>query len=122
MIILFRSGLQIPAFEIPEDRCVKVTVKEIVSPKDFWIQKTNDDLDLLMEKMWYVRSFEPSSISKLKLVQFRFPPVVRTDELSGVNKVSEVEVSSCSNTGSVRDDPPSISRKMSLQLVEISSI
>ena len=46
-------GLQIPPFVLPKDNCLKVIVKEIVSPKDFWIQKATDDLDLLMEKMWY---------------------------------------------------------------------
>ena len=53
--ITSNTRLQIPKFNIPEDKCLKVTVKEILSPKDFWIQKANDDLDLLMEKMWYVQ-------------------------------------------------------------------
>ena len=43
-------------------------------------------------------------------------------ELSSINKVSLVEVSSCSNTGSIRDDPYWISRKNSLELIEQSSI
>ena len=43
-------------------------------------------------------------------------------ELSSINKVSLVQVSSCSNTGSIRDDPYWNSRKNSLELVELSSI
>ena len=45
-------------------------------------------------------------------------------ELSGdsINKVSLVQVFSCSNTGSIRDDPSWISRKNSLELIELSSI
>jgi hypothetical protein len=38
-------------------------------------------------------------------------------ELSSINKVSLVYVSSCSNTGSVRDDPYWTSRKNSLELI-----
>ena len=43
-------------------------------------------------------------------------------ELSSTNKVSLVEVSSCSNTGSIRDDPYWTSRKNNLELIELSSI
>ena len=43
-------------------------------------------------------------------------------ELSNTNKVSLVEVSSCSNTGSIRDDPYWTSRKNNLELIELSSI
>ena len=43
-------------------------------------------------------------------------------ELSSINKVSLVYVSSCSNTGSIRDDPYRTSRKNSLELIELSSI
>ena len=43
-------------------------------------------------------------------------------ELSSINKVSLVKVSSCSNTGSIRDDPYWTSRKDSLELIELSSI
>jgi hypothetical protein len=43
-------------------------------------------------------------------------------KLSSINKVSLVEVSSCSNTGSIRDDPYWTSRKNSLELIELSSI
>ena len=43
-------------------------------------------------------------------------------ELSSINKVSLVQVSFCSNTGSIRDDPYWISRKNSLELIELSSI
>ena len=43
-------------------------------------------------------------------------------ELSSINKVSLVQVSFCSNTGSVRDDPYWISTKKSLELIELSSI
>ena len=43
-------------------------------------------------------------------------------ELSSINKVSLVLVSSCSNTGSIRDDPYLISRENSLELIEVSSI
>ena len=52
-------------------------------------------------------------------------------ELSSINKVSLVYVSSCSNllqeettsnTGSIRDDPYWTSRKNSLELIELSSI
>ena len=46
-------------------------------------------------------------------------------ELSSINKVSLVQVSSCSNTGSIRDDPYWTSRKNSLDfkfgLVQVSS-
>ena len=40
-------------------------------------------------------------------------------ELSSINKVSLVSVSSCSITGSIRDDPYWTS---SLELIELSSI
>ena len=43
-------------------------------------------------------------------------------ELSSINKVSSVYVSSCSNTGSIRDDPYWTSRENSLELIELSSI
>ena len=43
-------------------------------------------------------------------------------ELSSISKVSLVQVSSCSNTGSIRDDPYWTSRKNSLKLIEPSSI
>ncbi len=43
-------------------------------------------------------------------------------ELSSINKVSLVKVSSCSNTGSIRDDPYWTSRESSLELIELSSI
>ena len=43
-------------------------------------------------------------------------------ELSSINKVSSVLVSSCSNTGSIRDDPYWTSRKNSLELIELSNI
>ena len=43
-------------------------------------------------------------------------------ELSSINKVTLVSVSSCSNTGSIRDDPYWTSRKNSLELIELSSI
>ena len=43
-------------------------------------------------------------------------------ELSSINKVSLVQVSSCSNTESIRDAPDWISRKNSLELIELSSI
>ena len=39
-------------------------------------------------------------------------------ELSSINKVGLVEVSSCSNTGSVKDDPYWTSRKNSLELID----
>ena len=42
-------------------------------------------------------------------------------ELSSINKVSLAWVPSCSNTGSIRDDPYWISRKNSLELMELSS-
>ena len=42
-------------------------------------------------------------------------------ELSSVNKVSLVQVFSCSNTGSIRDDSYWTSRKSSLELIELSS-
>jgi hypothetical protein len=42
--------------------------------------------------------------------------------LSSINKVSLVLVSSCSNTGSIRDDPYWTSRKNSLELIEVTSI
>ena len=43
-------------------------------------------------------------------------------ELSSINKISLVWVSSCSNTGSTRDDPYWTSRKNSLELIELYSI
>jgi hypothetical protein len=43
-------------------------------------------------------------------------------ELSSINKVSLIWVSSCSNTGSIRDDPNWTSRENSLELIELSSI
>ena len=45
-------------------------------------------------------------------------------ELSSINIVSLVlvQVSSCSNTGSIRDDPYWTSRENSLELIELSSI
>ena len=43
-------------------------------------------------------------------------------KLFSANKVTLVEVSSCSNTGSIRDDPYRISTKNSSELVEQSSI
>ena len=39
-----------------------------------------------------------------------------------MNKVSLVEVFSCSNTGSIRDDLYWVSRKNSLEIIELSSI
>ena len=42
--------------------------------------------------------------------------------LFGINKVSSVKVSSCSDTGLIRDDLCWISRKNSLELIELSSI
>ena len=39
-------------------------------------------------------------------------------ELSSINKVGLVEVSSCSNTGSIKDDPYWTSRKNSLELID----
>ena len=41
---------------------------------------------------------------------------------SSINKVSLACVCSCSNAGSIRDDPYRISRKNSLELTELSSI
>ncbi|XP_028407927.1 uncharacterized protein LOC114530556 isoform X2 [Dendronephthya gigantea] len=58
------KGLQIPAFEIQAGSCIEVTVKEVISPRDFWIQKANDDLDLLMEKMCYYFSKRAKSGDK----------------------------------------------------------
>jgi hypothetical protein len=43
-------------------------------------------------------------------------------ELSSVNKVSLVEVSSFGNTGSIRDDPYWTSRENSSELIELSSV
>ena len=43
-------------------------------------------------------------------------------ELSSINKVSLVQVSSCSNTGSIKDDPWWTSNKNSLKLIKLSSI
>ena len=43
-------------------------------------------------------------------------------ELSSINKVSLVLVSSCSNTGSIRGDLYWTSRKNSSELIELSSI
>ena len=43
-------------------------------------------------------------------------------EISSIAKVSLVQVSTCINTGSIRDDPYRTSRKNSLELIELSSI
>ena len=43
-------------------------------------------------------------------------------KVSRKNKVSVVYISSCSNTGSIRDDRYWISRKNSLELIKLSSI
>ena len=43
-------------------------------------------------------------------------------QLSSINKVSLVQVSSCSDTGSIRDDSYWTSRKNSLELIELSCI
>ena len=43
-------------------------------------------------------------------------------ELSSINEVSLVWVSSCSSTGSIGDDPYWTSRKNSLELIERSTI
>ena len=43
-------------------------------------------------------------------------------DLSSINKVSSVWVSSSDNTGSIRDDPYWTSRNNSLELIELSSI
>ena len=43
-------------------------------------------------------------------------------ELSSKNEVSLVQVSSCSNTNSIRGDPYWTSRKNSLELIELGSI
>ena len=40
-------------------------------------------------------------------------------ELPSINKLSLVLISSCSNTGSIRDDPYWTSRKNSLELIEL---
>ena len=44
------------------------------------------------------------------------------DLLFSINKVSLVWVSSCSNTGSIRDDPYRTFRKNSLELIDLFSI
>ena len=50
-------------------------------------------------------------------------PLERTDRaIQYINKVSLVQVSSCSNTGSIRDDFYWTSRENSLELIELSSI
>ena len=43
-------------------------------------------------------------------------------ELFSINKVGLVQVSSCTNSGSIRDDPYWTSRKDSLELIKLSSI
>ena len=43
-------------------------------------------------------------------------------EVASINKVSLVQVSSCSNIESIRDDPYWTSRKNSLELIELSHI
>ena len=43
-------------------------------------------------------------------------------ELSSINKVILVNVSSCSNTETIRDDPYWTSRENSLEMIELSSI
>jgi hypothetical protein len=61
-----------------------------------------------MYKRWYCWASRKNSLELL--------------ELSSINKVSLVYVSSCSNTGSIRDDPYWTSKKNSLELIELSSI
>ena len=53
------------------------------------------------------------------MILFHFLELI---ELSSINEVSLVEVSSCDNTGSIKDDPYWTSRKNSLELIELSSI
>ena len=43
-------------------------------------------------------------------------------ELSSINEVSLVKVSSCSKTGSIRDDLYCTSKKNTLELIELSSL
>ena len=43
-------------------------------------------------------------------------------ELFSINKVTLVQVSFCSNIGSIRDDPYWTSRKNSLEIIELSSL
>jgi hypothetical protein len=43
-------------------------------------------------------------------------------KLSSMNKICLAYVSSCVNTGSIRDDPYWTSRKNSLEMIELSSI
>ena len=52
------------------------------------------------------------------------PPLKKHLELIKLSsiKLILVQVSSCSNTGSIRDDPYWISRKNNLELIELSSI
>ena len=52
----------------------------------------------------------------------RDPYLTLVIALSSINKASLVSLSSCSNIGSIRDDPYWISRKNSLELIELSSI
>ena len=44
------------------------------------------------------------------------------NNLELINKVGLVQVSSCSNIGSIKDDPYWTSRKNSLEVIELSNI
>ena len=84
--------------------------------------------------------FETDRIRFIQFVLCRFPvspniESIRNDpywtsrknsveliELSSINKVSLVQIFSCSNIGSIRDDPFWTSRKNRLELIELSSI
>ena len=68
---------------------------------------------------WSVREVLIGSLGK----QFRADSLRQGNP--GINKLtysSLVKESSCGNTGSIRDDPYWISRKNSLELIELSSI
>ena len=43
-------------------------------------------------------------------------------EISSANKISLVQVFSCSNTGSIKDDPYWTSKENSFELIELFSI
>ncbi|CAB4016127.1 E3 ubiquitin- ligase NEDD4-like [Paramuricea clavata] len=93
------KGLQIPPFEISKDKCMKVTVKEIHSPNDFWIQKANDDLDLLMEKMW------KNSLELIELSSINKEEQFRTDRAIQKNSLEPIELSSINKEEEFRIDP-----------------
>ena len=69
----------------------------------------------------YILSCELNTVS-YKVKQSSTENKLEMIEISSITKVSLVQVSSCSNTRSIRDDPYWTSKENSLELIELSSI